>query len=324
MSYIQEDLMLRLRCAYYAYQEEARERFLDEDERTAQAIDALQPTIADYNDRKINFATVKYRMDNMFTQSDSAFPPRIIIQTLSDLALGLKVDDMERAMHHALLLPDDLEKGKGQMLDLEIFFEEQIALKRLRKEHMVRIPRLMACFWHIQDPIAWPPMLDSIRSFLIKNHAFEPLDIIQDYSDYAGATVEIGDAINIDYYELEHVCSLLLKNELEVPSEEVCFNNSMAKAKMLDEIGKVEEAIDAYEHALALRPETTDALLRAGELYASRGQLMLAIAEIESLVELRPKSLSAHKKLLTLYHDAKRVKEFNEEVLRFQDLVQSE
>ncbi len=97
----------------------------------------------------------------------------------------------------------------------------------------------------------------------------------------------------------------------------------MTRAAALSSSGDADGALGAYERALTLRPDASEALWKKGKLYESCGKKMMALAEYETLVGILPNDLSAHEKLVSMYHDLHMIKEHNDEVRRFKAIVDS-
>lgn len=314
---------MRLRCAYYAYEDSGKDDHLDERQAWTEAINTLQSTIADFLEGRLNLGTVKYRMDNAAVQNAYAFPSRSVTQTMSDLALGVPVDDLERELRRAFRLPDDLGEAKGRMLDLENFTEGEVERGHLKRSQAgpERWPELLACLWHIQSPQDWPTVSTSARKYFVDENLLEPLEPAQDYADHASLMRELSDTLGVDFLTLEQLFGAISDNALEVQDPEVCYLTRLRKAKEMDLAGQVDGAIVEYEKALSLRPASPDVIRRKAELYESKGLMMMAIGEMESLIELEPKSLADHRKLLVLYKSQKMIKDYNREVLRYKELM---
>jgi tetratricopeptide (TPR) repeat protein len=318
-----DERTVRLRCALFAYLDQGcAERFMDEDEARASACEQLAETVEGFVLGRLNFGTLKYRLDNASAAHGYLFPPPSVTAVLSDLALGVPIDDLEPAMRAAARLPEDLGAAKGALLDLQDFLERTISrgfLKRGQVEggRWIAMPVML---WHIQDR-SWPPGDRSARSYLIEREGISALEPAQDYVEYASAVREMADAAGAEPVTMEHLLSCLKAGAVEVPSSAECFDASMEAARAFEGEGLADQAIERYERALALRPDTPIALRKKAELYEKKGLIMAAIAELEALIELEPKNLADHQKLLALYKSRKMIREYNAEVRRFKALM---
>ena len=312
-------------CAYYTYLDswKAADR-ADEDEATERAVGSLQDTVSGFLERQHNFGTLKYRMDNASTESGSIFPPRSVSSALSDLALGVPIDDLEPAMRRATSLPEGPGEAKGALMDLEDFVESQVSRGNLERSQArpERWPELMASLWHIQEPTGWPLYSAPALDYLRKRGKVAPLEPAHDYAEYAGFMRWLSEQIGGDMLSLEHLLSALEEGEIEVPESEGCFRRSMERAAELEREGMADRALAMYERALSLRPRTPEALRRKAAIYEGRGLIMAAIGEMEALVEIEPRDLPAHRKLILLYKGQKMVREHNIEVRRFKALME--
>lgn len=314
----------RLRCAYFVHVSTGlRDDRAGERTSWTSAADELRPTVSDFLERRVNFGTVKYRMDQAGTGSSFAFPSRSVSQVLSDLALGVPVDDLEPALRSAFALPEDLGEAKGRLLDFEAFAEEQVERGDLERPRAraERWPELLSTVWHIQDPGGWPVATSAASRFLTGNGLVDPLEPAQDYADLASVMRDISDALGLDFAALDLLLGSIQNGELALPEDGECAEAALAWAGSLDLAGQAEAAIEAYEMVLLIKPDTIRALERKAELYEAQGLLMLAIGEMEVLVEIRPRDLRHHRKLLALYHAQKMVREHNIEVRRFKALM---
>ena len=71
----------------------------------------------------------------------------------------------------------------------------------------------------------------------------------------------------------------------------------------LQELGRLEEAVDAYERVLALVRDSADALNNIGNVYQRAGKLDRAIEAYEQALLMQPHHLPAHGNLGVLYKD---------------------
>ncbi|WP_147654246.1 hypothetical protein [Methanomassiliicoccus luminyensis] len=326
MSGLDDTFLQRLRCAYFVFVSTGlRDDHAEERSAWTSAAEELRETVSDFLERKVNFGTVKYRMDQAGTGDSFAFPSRAVSQAMSDLALGVSVDDLEPALRRAFELPEDLGEAKGRLLDFEAFAEDQVERGDLKRPQArpERWPELLSTVWHIQDPAGWPAASSAASRFLIENDLVEPLEPAQDYADLAAVMRDLSDALDLDLPTLDILFASVLSGELEMPENGDCFEATMRWAGSLDLAGQADAAIEAYEIALSIRPGTARALERKAELYQAKGLVMLAIGEAEALVELGPRDLHHHRRLLALYHQQKMVREYNIEVRRYKTLMAS-
>ncbi len=311
------------RCAYYAYLDSwKRADLADEDEARERAIDTLQDTVGGFLEGALNFGTLKYRMDNVSTENGSTFPPRAVSSALSDLALGVPIDDLEPALRRAARLPEGPGEAKGTLMDLEDFIESEVSRGNLKRGQALpeRWPELMACLWHIQEPSGWPLISAPALDYLKGRGEVVPLEPAHDYAEYAGFMRRLSELTGGDLIALEHLLSSLGEDEVVVPDAEECFRRSLERAKELEDEGAADQALAMYERALSLRPRTPDALRRKADIYEEKGLTMAAIGEMEALVEIEPRDLSAHRRLIVLYKAQNMVREHNIEVRRFKAL----
>ncbi|MGE5379277.1 MAG: tetratricopeptide repeat protein [Candidatus Saccharibacteria bacterium] len=312
------------RCAYYAYldSDQALDR-ADEENARAKAVEALADTVEGFLEGRLNFGTLKYRMDNASAESGSVFPPRSVCSVLSDLALGVPVDDLEAALRRAARLPEDLGEAKGALMDLEEAMEREVSKGHLKKAQArpERWAEVLACLWHIQDPQEWPFLDTAAMRYLREKGEVDPTDPIQGYAEYAGCLKRLTDRTGGDMSLLARLLAALGSGELQVPGAEECFERTMAGAREMDRAGQGDRALELYERALTLRPRTPEALMRKAALYEAKGLIMAAIGEMETLVEIAPNDLPAHRALITLYKSQKMVREHNIEVRRFRAVM---
>jgi tetratricopeptide (TPR) repeat protein len=312
------------RCAYYAYLDSERALDLfEEDEACRHAAESLSGTVEGFLEGKLNFGTLKYRMDNVSAESGSVFPPRSVGSVLSDLALGVPIDDLEPALRKAALLPEDLGEAKGALMDFDDAMEGEVSRGHLKRPQArpERWADLMACLWHIQSPSDWPYLDLAALSYLREREEVDPTDPLQGYAEYAGYLKRLAERTGGDMVSLGHLLAAMGAGDLEVPSAQDCFEHTMARARMHDQEGSADQALVMYERALTLRPLTPEALMRKAELYEGKSLAMAAIGEMEVLVEMAPADLPAHRKLIALYKSQKMVREHNIEVRRFRAVM---
>ena len=243
---------------------------------------------------------------------------------LSDLALGVPIDDLEPALRRAAALPEGPGEAKGALMDLEDFIQSEVSRGHLERSQArpERWPELMAALWHIQEPAGWPLFSAPALGYLRKRGKVAPQEPAHDYAEYAGFMRRLSERTGADMLSLEHLLSGLEGGEIEVPESEELFRRSLERAAELEEEGMTDRALAMYERALSLRPRTPEALRRKAEIYEGKGLSMAAIGEMEALVEIEPRDLPAHRKLILLYRAQKMVREHNIEVRRFKALME--
>jgi hypothetical protein len=198
------------RCAYYGYLDSGRpEDLADEDAARERAVAALQDTVSGFLDGHLNFGTLKYRMDQASTENGWVFPTRSVSSILSDLALGVDVDDLEPALRRASALPEGPGEAKGQLMDFEEFIESEATKGGLKRPQArpERWPELMATLWHIQEPIGWPLIVPAALGYLRKRGEIEPLEPAHDYAEYAAFMRRLAEATGAGMASLEHLLS---------------------------------------------------------------------------------------------------------------------
>jgi tetratricopeptide (TPR) repeat protein len=272
-----------------------------------------------------NFGTLKYRMDQASAESGYAFPPRSVCSTLSDLALGVPLDDLEPGLRRAAELPEDPGAAKGSLMDLEEMIEGAVSAGDLErsKARPERWPELAACIWQVQDPWSWPLVSGGAMNFLRRRGEVSDLDPAHDYAEYTAAMRRLSEMTGADMPALEQLLEAL-EAGLEVPGLEACLNENMGRAEECAADGRTDEALDRFERVLSLRPRTLDALRRKAELYELKGLTMAAIGELESLMEAEPGDREGHRKLVALYRARNMVREHNLEVRRWRALREAQ
>lgn len=314
------------RCAYFAYldSEQALDR-LDEDEARRRSIDSLRETVEGFLGGKWNFGTLKYRMDGASAESGCVFPPRTVSSILSDLALGVPLDDLEPALRRAAELPDDPGMAKGSIMDLEAVMEGAVSGGNLEraKARPERWPELLACLWYIQDPRTWPLVNGGAIAYLRSRGEMSEMGPADDYAEYAAAMQRLSEVTGGDMAALEHLLELLEARALEVPDPVSCHEHNLRRAEECAAAGMTDEALERFERALSLEPRTPQALRRKAELYQSKGLTMAALGELEALVEQEPEDLDAHRRLVAAYRAQNMVHEHNIEVRRWKALKEA-
>ncbi|GEM_PF-1060542 len=314
------------RCALYAYldSERAAER-ADEDEARRTAAGALKDTVEGFLEGRWNFGTLKYRMDGASAESGYVFPPRSVSSTLSDIALGVPLDDLEPGLRRAAALPEDPGAAKGSLMDLEDLMEQAVAGGSLErsKARPERWVSLAACLWHIQEPRSWPLVSEGAMAYLRSRGEMSDLEPAHDYAEYAAAMLRLSDLTGADMVVLEGLLEALEAGDIEVPEAADCVQDSLRRAEACASEGRTEEALERFERALSLDPRIPSALRRKAELYEAKGLIMAAIGELEALMEAEPEDREGHRRLVALYRSQNMVREHNLEVRRWKALKEA-
>jgi tetratricopeptide (TPR) repeat protein len=308
------------RCAFYEYLDsEHREHNLAEDEAVTLAVSSLQDTVRYFREGGLNLGTLKYRMDEASRASGQVFPGRKVSTILQDLAMSVPLEDLEPALRRAAMLPEDPGEAKGVLMDLEGMLEGEVSRGLLppSQARPERWAHLLSCLWHIQDPLSWPVMSEGRVLYLRKVGEMLGDESGTDYPEYAAVMRGASMACGANMMELDHLLDLLARGGLVVPGAEECLRKNLERAKGSEAQGNIDKALELYERVLAIDPRTPLALISKSELYEGKGLMMAAIGEMEALVEVEPRDLAAHRRLLSLYKGQGMVREYNNEVRRF-------
>ena len=270
----------------------------------------LRSTISKFIDKKVNFATVKFKLDNLEDESYPV-PSQEATASMSKLVLNLDLDELEVQLRTLMELPEDMNDAKGKLLDFEEYLGNYAS-------NAGSWPELAACFWHLQAPEEWPVVNSSSIRYLQKNGEVGRGDGVQNCIECIMAMNRLSDETGISSAALATLM-YALTNEVLEPSEGDISDELLDYAKTCDEAGDLESALMLYEILLHLKPDS-DLMMRKSEIYESQGLIMAAIGEAESAVELKPESMKCHKRLLLLYKSKKMVKEFNAEVKRYEPI----
>ncbi len=307
--YEQEEVATWWRCAYYQYRDSGmRWDHADDDEARHCAVTILKDTVTEFVEGKWNLGTLKYRMDEASTASNFVFPEK-----------SIPLEVLEPALRCAASLPSGPGEAKGAIMDLEELMEGEVSRGRLPRSLVQghRWIELLACLWHIQEPLSWP-LVSVIGTRCLKRR--EEMETEGDYAEYASIMQRLSNTTGASMMETEHLLACLEEGDLHVPEAEECYEDYLKRAEGSAASGLTEEALELFERVLALRPRTPIALVRKAELYEGKGLLMAAIGEMETLVEQEPLDLGAHRKLLSLYKAQGMIREHNLEVRRFKAL----
>lgn len=270
----------------------------------------LRSTISKFIDKKVNFATVKFRLDNSEDESYPV-PSQEVIVSMSRLVLNLDLDELEVQLRTLMELPESLNDAKGKLLDFEEYLGNYASNAGAWAE-------LAACFWHLQAPEEWPVVNSASMTYLQKNGEIGRGDDVQNCIECILAMNKLSDETGIGSAALATLMYALM-NEVIEPSEDDISSELLDYAKTCDAAGDLESALMIYEILLHIKPDI-NIMIRKSEIYESQGLIMAAIGEAESAVELKPESMKCHKRLLSLYKDKKMVKEFNAEVKRYEPI----
>lgn len=318
--------MVWWRCALYAYldSEQAADR-ADEDEARRASATELKDTVEGFLEGRWNFGTLKYRMDGASAESGQVFPPRAVSSTLSDLALGVPLDDLEPGLRRAAALPEDPGAAKGSLMDLEDLMERAVSGGSLErsKARPERWVSLAACLWHIQEPRSWPLVSERAMAYLRSRGEVSDLEPAHDYAEYAAAMLRLADLTGADMVTLEGLLEALEAGEITIPEAAECIQDNLGRAETCASEGRTDEALARFERALSLDPRIPAALRRKAELYEAEGLIMAAMGELEALMEAEPEDREGHRRLVALYRSQNMVREHNLEVRRWKALKET-
>jgi tetratricopeptide (TPR) repeat protein len=132
--------------------------------------------------------------------------------------------------------------------------------------------------------------------------------------DYPKAVKQLASAIELNpklpqlqsYYGLalletgdpEAAAGAFRKELTDDPND---FSSNLALGQILAASKHFESAVPLLEHALLLRPQSTDAMLAMGECLSRTGKLEAARKHLEAVTQAVPSSLEAHRELLSVY-----------------------
>lgn len=273
----------------------------------------LRDVIYRFIEKKVNFATVKFKLDNL---EDEIYPVPAYnaLNAMRWMVLNLNLDDLEPKLRTLMDAPADLNDAKGKLLD----FEEYLRVKSKKTKPNGNWAELAACFWHIQAPEEWPAVNHSCITYLQKTGQMEKGDSIQECIECIMAMRRLSEEIGISSPILATLMYAILNDIIE-PSKEDMSRELLDYAKVCDSAGDLDLALQIYEVLIHISP-SVDIYIRKSEIYEAKGLMMAAIGEAESAVEAKPESLKCHKRLIGLYKQKKMVKEFNAEVKRFEPI----
>ena len=121
-----------------------------------------------------------------------------------------------------------------------------------------------------------------------------PGDPPQDLVDHIMAVRRLEELTGAGRYDLGRLLPLL---DDELPPEEECVQGCIGRIKALVEAGSWDLALRWSDLLMAFRPRSADALYGRIAAYEGKGLHMMATAEAETLVELLPEDLTAHRRL---------------------------
>lgn len=315
----EQNLADRVRRALYRHRTEGGDLdHADEDEAVGAARREMGATMAQFLRGEVNFGTVKYRLDGAFERTGYAFPPREVIEALSELVLSVDVDDLAPAMRALGAMPEDLSEAKGRLLDAEEFVHREASKGRVKAAMLERLAGVLLCLWHLQAPRGWPLRYPALLERLRREGLVGREDAVGDAVDYAAAVLSLAEAAGTDPAVLPRLLPLL---DEELPTAEECLAGSREEGRRALQEGRWDAALGWWELASAFAPGDREALDGKTLAYQGKGLIMMAIAEAEALVELYPRDLAAHRRLLALYKGRRMVKDYNVEVRRFKALM---
>ncbi len=214
----EEALADRFRRALYLYMSEARDLDHEDEDRTiAASLSLLNRTLAEFLGGKINLATLKYRMDNMFVETGCSFPPRDVVDTLREAVLNIDVDEITSVIATLGAMPEDLVDAKGRLLDAEEFVEVQLSKGTVGRSFAFEFPALLMCLWHVQAPGMWPLRYGPLVDRLNKEGLMSKGDPPQDMVDYMMSVRHLEEATAAGRYDLGRLLPLI---DEDLPTEE--------------------------------------------------------------------------------------------------------
>lgn len=293
----------------------------DEDRMASESLTRLGRAMAEFLGGKINLATLKYRMDNAFVETECSFPPREAVDAMREAVLGIDVDVISPALAELGSMPEDLPAAKGQLLDAEEFVACQASKGSVDRSFVDSFSALLMFLWHLQAPGMWPMLNDSLMKRLQSEGLVGRGDPPQDLTDHIAVVRRLEEATGAGRYDLGRLVPLLDDN---LPSEEDCVRDSVERIKALVEEGRWDLVLRWCDLLLAFRPRSKEALYGRMAAYEGKGLHMMAVAEAETLVELLPEDLAAHRRLLALYKEKRMVPDHNREVRRFKAIMDSQ
>ena len=315
----EEALADRFRRALYVYMMEGQDLdHADEDEKVKASLGHINRTLAEFMDGRINLATVKYRMDNEFVETECSFPPREVQDALREAVLGIDVDVISPAIRQLGAMPYDLAEAKGRLLDAEEFVHRQSSRGSVGRSFAGPFSSLLMCLWHIQAPRMWPLRHGPLMERLQREGLIRRGDPAQDLVDYIASVLAMAEATGARHTDLARLLPLL---DGELPTEDESISGSIGQGNASLEEGEQDRALRWFDLALAFRPHSAEAMHGRIAAYEGKGLYMMAIAEAEALVEMLPEDLMAHRRLLALYKGRKMIPDHNREVRRFKAIM---
>ncbi|NLI74628.1 MAG: hypothetical protein GX369_07685 [Euryarchaeota archaeon] len=306
-----KDRFRRAMCAYLS--EEMDLDHGDEDHNISDSLSILNHTLDEFQNGNINLATLKYRMDNSFTETGYIFPPREVVGAIREVVLNIDVDEISPILIKLGAMPEDLTCAKGQLLDAEEFIELKVANGKVDRSVIYGFYSLITYMWHLQAPSIWPLYHAQLMSIFQESDIVGQGDPPQDLIEYIMAIQRVEDAVGTKHYNLIRLLPLL---DEELPSEEACVQKSIDMIGVLSESHKWDRVLNWCDLLSAFCPKKPKAMYGRIAAYEAKGLTMMAIAEAESLVSLLPDDLEASRKLLSLYRKKGMVADHNREVRR--------
>ncbi|KQM11997.1 hypothetical protein AOA80_04970 [Methanomassiliicoccales archaeon RumEn M1] len=315
----EEVLADRFRRALYVHLTEGRDLdHEDEDRAVSASLSHLGRTMAEFLGGKVNLATLKYRMDNAFVETGCSFPPREVVDAMREVVLNIDVDEISGLLRELSNMPEDLPDAKGRLLDAEEFIARQASRGTVERSLADEFLALMLFLWHLQAPGMWPmrhgPLMRRLQDEGLVGRGDPPQDLV----DHIMAVRRLEELTGAGRYDLGRLLPLL---DDELPPEEECVQGCIGRIKALVEAGSWDLALRWSDLLMAFRPRSADALYGRIAAYEGKGLHMMATAEAETLVELLPEDLTAHRRLLALYKEKRMVPDYNREVRRFKAIM---
>lgn len=270
----------------------------------------LRSTISKFIEGKVNFATVKFKLNN---PDDEYYPvpTEDAAEAMSWLVLNLDLNKLEVQLRVLMELPEDLSDAKGKLLD----FEEYLGNDTVKAGAWAE---LAACFWHLQAPEEWPAVTSACITYLQSKNEIDRGDQIQSCVEAIASMRRLSETTGITSAALATLMHALT-NEVFTVTEEGLTKELQEYAETCVAAGDLDLALKLYEILLHIQLDA-ELMLKKSELYEAQDLLMAAIGEAESAVELKPESMKCHKRLLSLYKKKKMVREFNAEVKRYEPI----
>lgn len=80
-----------------------------------------------------------------------------------------------------------------------------------------KVPSVIGGFWHIQEPGKWPLFYGTIRDVFKSKGIYSPVYPPDDYFQLLDLIEQIKNELNLNFYEVEHICRMINDGNLNVP-----------------------------------------------------------------------------------------------------------